>query len=95
VPATPATLEPLRRGGSRATAVLERESRGGCAGAAARKAKLNLSYSCTAASTADAKIGLTDLTLSCAAGAHVPKADAARRLPRMTFEEPSCDLQAP
>ena len=39
-------------------------------------------------------VWLTDLTLSCAA---VPRAEAeaARRLPRMTFGEPSRDLQPP
>ena len=35
--------------------------------------ELNLPYSCTAASTAEAEIGLTYLTLSCAAKAHEPK----------------------
>jgi len=39
-------------------------------------------------------VRLTDLTLSCAAGPRA-EAGAARRLPRMTFAEPSRDLQPP
>jgi len=41
------------------------------------------------------RVRRTDLTLSCAAKAHVPKPKRRGGLPRMTFEEPSRELQPP